>query len=781
MYCRTIIGAVLLAIFTAGIAQATPTVDLGTASGSQCNQVTVAITLTNDNLAAVAAAATDIGYNSTYLTPVNAAIGPAGSAAGKSVAANIVSPGVYRVGVFSSSNMNTIGNGIIANVTFEINCSAPATSYQLGNSPSASTAAGNTIDVTGNSGTITVGAAVTTTTTAARVPVEHIKSCNVCHPSAYDSQLSLAYHAHPSHVSDCFQCHDTATGAGTVHLRPGKTCATCHPQSSTGICNLTTLAAHSGGNCLTCHVDCDTNDSNNHISTCVTCHPTDFSSASSLKIHGRTGHSTCSSCHAGTPGAGNVTSDKCATCHPLSGPGSCNLVDLHAPNIVGSCLNCHMNCAGGVAITTTTTSTGGATSTTTSIGGGSTTTSIAGGSTTTTTAGGSTTTPPATTVPPTTTVLPNTHMGNCLSCHLTSDLHARSAHSDCTKCHAGTPQKGNVLADKCVVCHPVGKAGECNLINLHGSSCRTCHSVAMCPATGSSTTTTSASGSSSSTTTTPATTSVTTGTHTGICLDCHFVTDLHGRSAHNNCLYCHTGTPQKGNVQADKCIMCHPVGKPGKCNLVDAHGNTCRTCHAVCAESSTTTTSIGSATTTAPPNYSHIEDCLACHKVSDLHARQGHVTCTQCHEGTPQAGNVSPGKCITCHPLGNAGKCNLITNHGSSCTACHTSCSGGGTTTSTIPNPPPTCTVTTNPASVRSGWFIPMFKQIKIQTLTGEFDETSTVSIQGFRFISISSATSTEITVLVLVPPRYLLGGLGDKTVHVITGGETCSGTLTLL
>ena len=126
---RITMFAALLSLFLAGAAQATPTVDLGTASGNQCAQVIISVTLTNDGIAPVAGVATDIGYNSEFLTPVSVAVGPAGTAAGKSAASNIVSPGLYRVGIFSSANVNNIGNGVVANVTFAINCQR--SSYQL--------------------------------------------------------------------------------------------------------------------------------------------------------------------------------------------------------------------------------------------------------------------------------------------------------------------------------------------------------------------------------------------------------------------------------------------------------------------------------------------------------------------------------------------------------------------------------------------------------------------------------------------------------------------------
>jgi len=107
----------------------------------------------------------DIGYNSTYLTPVSATIGPAGQQAGKNVASNIVSPGLFRVGVFSSSNLSPIGNGIVAYVTFEISCDAPFVTYGLSNTPSAATPEGVDVPTDGSDGSIKVVEESTSTTT----------------------------------------------------------------------------------------------------------------------------------------------------------------------------------------------------------------------------------------------------------------------------------------------------------------------------------------------------------------------------------------------------------------------------------------------------------------------------------------------------------------------------------------------------------------------------------------------------------------------------------------
>jgi hypothetical protein len=352
-----------------------------------------------------------------------------------------------------------------------------------------------------------------------------------------------------------------------------------------------------------------------------------------------------------------------------------------------------MNCAGGSLVTTTTTTASG--TTTTTPGGTTTTSSIPGGTTTS--------------VPATTTVSASSHIGTCQSCHFLNDLHASAGHTNCSQCHAGAPQRGNVTAGECIVCHPAGDPGKCNLIDFHGNTCINCHTPSMC-------------GGSLPTTTVPATTSIPGATttvppgHTNSCLACHFVSDLHAQAEHNNCFQCHTGTPGKGNVEAAKCAGCHPIGNPGKCNMVEVHGSSCLTCHSSCFESNTTTTT--GSTTTIPP-YGHTSVCLECHFVNDIHSKTAHSNCTLCHDGTPQAGNVAPGKCVVCHPLSGPGKCNLITDtvHGSSCLTCHVSCVEGSTTTTTTILPPPECQIVSiaPPSGVKIGLgLIPRIRRITL-------------------------------------------------------------------
>jgi predicted CXXCH cytochrome family protein len=73
----------------------------------------------------------------------------------------------------------------------------------------------------------------------------------------------------------------------------------------------------------------------------------------------------------------------------------------------------------------------------------------------------------------------------CLTCHSASfsddgNLHDESGHTNCTSCHDGATEKGNVDSTKCSACHPLtGDKGECPIVDLHdpgyGGTCASCH------------------------------------------------------------------------------------------------------------------------------------------------------------------------------------------------------------------------------------------------------------------------------------------------------------------
>lgn len=103
--------------------------------------------------------------------------------------------------------------------------------------------------------------------------------------------------------------------------------------------------------------------------------------------------------------------------------------------------------------------------------------------------------------------------------------------------------------------------------------------------------------------------------------------------------------------------------------------------------------------------------CLeaGCHSVGVFGANDGsihgsHSNCADCHEGTPQAGNVFSSSCLACHPNSDSELCDLARfmenslNYnptGLSCYECHSNCEPTGTTTTTTATG--TSTTTTTP------------------------------------------------------------------------------------
>lgn len=159
---KTVI-AFLLAISICGTAWAAPELDMGSDRARPGEEVTIPIFLTNEMGTEIAGAGTDITYDSAYLTPIDATIGPAGSAAGKEVVKNIVEPGLYRVAVLSTAAVAPIADGLVANVIFRVNAGAAERTYQLGNNPSCSTPQGSLVTISGTDGFIEV---ITSTTTS---------------------------------------------------------------------------------------------------------------------------------------------------------------------------------------------------------------------------------------------------------------------------------------------------------------------------------------------------------------------------------------------------------------------------------------------------------------------------------------------------------------------------------------------------------------------------------------------------------------------------------------
>jgi len=407
--------------------------------------------------------------------------------------------------------------------------------------------------------------------------------------------------------------------------------------------------------CLTCHLECGGGPSTttttqiffHYTNTCEQCH-------TSTDLHAGLGHTNCAECHNGAPQVGNVEPGNCIVCHPLVGQGSCNLIEGHDPAFGAECLICHPECGGGPSTTTTTQ------------------------------------------------LFPH-YTNTCEQCHAVTDLHAGLGHGNCTECHNGPPQPGNVEPANCIVCHPLAGAGSCNLIEGHdpfyAAECLTCHVEC---AGGPSTTTTTQSFSH----------------YTVTCEECHTPTVLHAGLGHGNCAACHNGPPQVGNVEPGNCIVCHPLVGQGSCNLIEGHdpafGAECLTCHVECGGGPPTTT-----TTQSFKHYSFY--CQECHISTDLHAGLGHTNCAVCHNGPPQVANVEPSNCMVCHPLTDPGECPLVHLHvfnvpgSSACLGCHAhaDCRTTSTTTSII-----STTTTTSPTTTTTTTSSPTTSTTSVSTTT---------------------------------------------------------------
>ena len=131
-----------------------PSIDIGSGSGTKGDKITLPITLTNVSGTDVAAVSVDIRYDTAVFEKPKAAIGPSGDAADKNISTSQPSSGVFRVTLFSISNNNVIGDGVVAYLTLTILANAPGTETTLTNTPSASDPSGNDVVIEGSDSTV---------------------------------------------------------------------------------------------------------------------------------------------------------------------------------------------------------------------------------------------------------------------------------------------------------------------------------------------------------------------------------------------------------------------------------------------------------------------------------------------------------------------------------------------------------------------------------------------------------------------------------------------------
>ena len=403
------------------------------------------------------------------------------------------------------------------------------------------------------------------------------------------------------------------------------------------------------------------------------------------KLHEDHNEEECNKCHDGNPQPGNVQAGNCIACHEHD-DGKCFLVDDHPSG--AQCSACHFECG----------------------------------------------TPPA------------DHIDSCLACHVADNLHDYPGHSDCIQCHG---HGGPVEPNNCIICHPLGDPGKCNLSNYHdpnmGAECFTCHTE--CEA-GPTTTTTS----------------LTYNHIANDCLTCHVVDTLHAGLGHGNCADCHNGAPQAGNVTPTNCVVCHPQVAPGSCNLVEGHdpgfGADCLSCHTECGTGSSSTTTI--------LLWNHMQyNCLDCHIVDALHGGVGHANCAVCHNGPPQLDNVIPLNCVVCHPLTDPGECNLVrldVHQGNTCFGCHDHFECRDTTTTTTAP-----TTTTTIATTTTTTTAPPTTTTTIVTTTTTVEPTTTTTEP--------TTTTTEPTTTTTEPTTTTTTGADSDDDGIPDDTDICPNT----
>jgi hypothetical protein len=112
------------------------------------------VSLTNASGYQISALLTNISYDTNVLENPTVEIGPAGTAAGKTVTSSEPSSGTFRIGVLSVSNNSAIGNGVVAYLTFTVKTGASLGVAALQNSPEASDPSGNDVPIAGTNGSI---------------------------------------------------------------------------------------------------------------------------------------------------------------------------------------------------------------------------------------------------------------------------------------------------------------------------------------------------------------------------------------------------------------------------------------------------------------------------------------------------------------------------------------------------------------------------------------------------------------------------------------------------
>ena len=475
------------------------------------------------------------------------------------------------------------------------------------------------------------------------------------------------------HQNDCWNCHDTATGArivgasgygdATVNGGHGGSCADCHSayfgghthHSQTANASqvaVNTATAPTTSNCIGCH-------------TAIT---TPF--VGTGEVHNPQG---CATCHNAANGTLNppaiIGGGECADCHITHFDNHSHVHDVvYDPTVDKSqdsgisCAICHIPVNG--------------------------LTSWSG--------------------------IVNEHNGTCSTCHDYADNGNRTGDPDtpllstvlnvidsgagvtCVTCHtkkdtnAGIdPNHGShevtdfAYDSNCIDCHDDGGLGVVE--GVHGNICTLCHSTAY---GGDGTAKVGDDGDGD------ATLGDTTSPHLTTCTGCHYVVDADVTAASIGGIHHDTPPAADGN-----CVICHVIsGHEGTHNVTIGDNTYCTDCHGA--------NPAGLASGTAPidPTDEFVHDsCTTCHAFAAAPALNGILraaygkaatmpagggTCDTCHSSTPvetlhhDAGDAVNGNCMSCHSSVNHSifvADDSTALMGDNCSICHVGASGTAT------------------------------------------------------------------------------------------------------
>ena len=141
---------------SSSVSSGTPSIVVGLGTGIPGGTVKIPLILNNLSGWQVSAIAADIVYDTSVLENPTVEIGPAGSAADKTITSNAISSGNLRVGVLSISNNNIIADGIVAYVTFDVKADISDCQSTVENTPDASDPSGNDVAVSGTDGVVVI-------------------------------------------------------------------------------------------------------------------------------------------------------------------------------------------------------------------------------------------------------------------------------------------------------------------------------------------------------------------------------------------------------------------------------------------------------------------------------------------------------------------------------------------------------------------------------------------------------------------------------------------------